>query len=210
MPVPSDDDAASGLARPGFPRNIDAVETEEIYRRSSAEFGKRAHAIGDRWDLPTPCPGWNVRELVRHLVDEEQWAVPLLAGETIEAVGDRFAGDLLGDDPVRSLDDAAAAAVAAVEAPGVLDRPVHLSFGDHPGREYAMQLAADHLVHAWDLARAIGADETLDADVVAAIRKWFESMEPTYRDIGVIGPRVDVPAGAGPQAELIGMFGRNP
>ena len=58
---------------------------------------------------------------------------------------------------------------AAIAEPGALDRTVHLSFGDHPGAEYAMQLAADHLVHAVDLARALGLDETVDAAAAAAI-----------------------------------------
>ena len=85
---------------------------------------------------------------------------PLLGGSTIEEVGSRFDGDLLGDDPVRTVDEAGA--LAAVRAEGAVEGSAHLSFGDHPGREYTMQLAADHLVHTWDLARAIGAAETLD------------------------------------------------
>jgi hypothetical protein len=35
-------------------------------------------------------------------------------------------------------------------------------------------------------------------------------MESTYREIGVIGPRADVPDGAGAQAELLAMMGRTP
>ena len=61
---------------------------------------------------------------------------------------------------------------------------MHLSFGDHPGAEYAMQLAADHLVHAVDLARALGLDETVDAAAAAAIVDWFEPMEASYRTRG--------------------------
>jgi uncharacterized protein (TIGR03086 family) len=97
-----------------------------------------------------------------------------------------------------------------VQADGALDRTVHLSFGDHPGREYTMQLAADHLVHAVDLARALGVDDTVDPAAAAAIRDWFGPMEAAYRDMGVIGPREEVPAGAGAQAELLGMMGRTP
>ena len=54
-----------------------------------------------------------------------------------------------------------------------MERTVHLSFGDHPGSEYAMQLAADHLVHAWDLARSLGVDDRLDAARCAAVNDWF-------------------------------------
>jgi uncharacterized protein (TIGR03086 family) len=186
------------------------VDVRELYARCSAEFGRRVRLIDGRWNAPTPLPGWDVRRLLHHLVEEEVWAPPLFAGQTIEEVGSRFEGDLLGDDPIRAFDDAATQAVAAIRAEGALERTVHLSFGDHPGREYAMQLAADHLVHAVDLARALGVDDTLDAETAAAVRDWFRSMESTYREIGAIGPRVDVPPGASAQAELLGMMGRTP
>lgn len=186
------------------------VDVREIYAAASAGFAAGVHAIGDRWEAPSPLPGWNVRTLVNHLVNEELWTPPLFAGATIAEIGSRFDGDLLGAEPVPAFDAAAAAALAAVQAPGAVERDVHLSFGDHPGREYAMQLAADHLVHTHDLARAIGADETLDPAAVAAVLQWFNGTEALYREMGVIGPRVAVPAGAGPQAELLGRFGRQP
>lgn len=184
----------------------------ELYRRCSAEFGRRVWAASGRWDAPTPLPDWNVRRLVHHVVEEERWAPPLLAGKTVDEVGTRLAGDLLGDDPAAPFTAAAAAAAAldAVAAPGALDRTVHLSFGDHPGSEYALQLAADHLVHAVDLARALDLDETVDPEAAAAIEGWFAPMEATYRSMGAIGPRVEVPADAGPAARLLGMMGRRP
>ena len=184
------------------------VDVREIYTRCSAGFVERVHAVGRRWDAPTPLPGWDVRELVNHLVNEERWTPLLLGGATIEEVGSRFDGDLLGADPVATVAEAAASALAAVLAEGSIEHTVHLSFGDHPGREYAMQLAADHLVHSWDLARAVGADENLDPDAVAAVLDWFTGQEPMYRRMGVIGPRVEVPAGSGPRDELLGRFGR--
>jgi uncharacterized protein (TIGR03086 family) len=189
---------------------LTTVDVREIYARCSAGFTARVHAVDGRWSAPTPLPGWDVRELVNHLVNEERWTPPLLGGATIAEVGDRFDGDLLGTDPVAAHEDAAAAALAAVRADGAVEGTVHLSFGDHPAREYALQLAADHLVHTWDLARALGADDTLDPDAVAAVLDWFGDTETIYRDMGVIGPRVAVPAGAGPQAELLGRFGRTP
>lgn len=189
---------------------MSALDARELYRRACAEFTARAHRVGDRWAAPTPCAGWDVRALVRHVVDEQRWAPPLLDGATVAEVGDRLAGDPLGDDPLGALDRAAAAAGAAVEAAGALDRTVHLSSGDVPGREYVRQLAADHLVHAWDLGQALGAEPALDADAVAAVRAWFGAVEPAYRAAGVIGPRVALPDGAGPQDELVAMFGRSP
>ena len=186
------------------------LAARELYRRASAEFTARVHRVGDRWTAPTPCAGWDVRALVRHIVEEERWAPPLLDGATIEEVGDRFAGDLLGADPVAAVDEAAPGAVSAVESHDALARTVHLSFGDVPGEEYVMQLAADHLVHAWDLGQAVGDDSALDADAVAAVRAWFGPVEPLYRRAGLIGRRAVVAEGSGPQDELLAMFGRSP
>jgi hypothetical protein len=73
-----------------------------------------------------------------------------------------------------------------------------------------MQLAADHLVHTWDLARALGLDPTLDPAATAVVRDWFTDNEPLYRQAGLIGPRVEVAPGSTAQDELLGMFGRTP
>jgi len=186
------------------------MDVTQIYERCSAEFAVRVHAVHGRWDTPTPLPGWDVRDLVHHLVYEQRWAPSVLAGATVAEVGDRFEGDLLGAEPVSAFDAAAAEALEAVRAGGGLAHTVHLSFGDFPAREYVMQLAADHLVHAVDLARALSADETLDAGLTEAVLAWYEPMEPMYRDAGVIGPRVGWPAGAGAQAQLLGRMGRAP
>src|SRR4029079_8295807 len=72
----------------------------DMYRRSVEECGQRVMAIGvGDWSRPTPCSEWSVRDLVRHLVYEELWAPPLLAGATIADIGDRFEGGIFRDDP---------------------------------------------------------------------------------------------------------------
>ena len=86
----------------------------------------------DQWHAPTPDTEWDVTDLVQHLVYEQLWVPPLLAGKTIAEVGDAFDGDVLGDDPQRAWTSAAAAAQAAFAEPGALERTVHLSFGDVP------------------------------------------------------------------------------
>lgn len=185
------------------------MEVPAMLRRSVEEFGARVSQIGDdQWEAGTPDTEWNVRDLVNHVLAENLWAPPLLAGSTISDVGDRFDGDVLGPDPKGSWLAASGDALAAAGAPGAMDRTVHLSFGDFPGREYAMQLFADHLIHAWDLARAIGADERLDPELVGACTAWFTPMEEAYRGAGAIAARPPVPDGADAQTRLLAMFGR--
>lgn len=183
----------------------------DLYRNSLDAFLARVRMVReDQWHVPTPCTEWDVRTLVNHMVYEERWSVPLFAGATIAEVGDRFEGDLLGDDPVAAATDAVAQARKAVSAKGVLDRTVNLSFGDAPATEYVRQLFADHLVHSWDLAAAIGADRSLDPRLVHACLEWFEDRAESYRRSGVIGPRVEVAPDASEQDRLLAGFGRDP
>lgn len=181
----------------------------ELHRRAVAEFDRRVRAVGDeQWHLPTPCSDWNVRELVNHLVNEDCWTPPLIRGQTIEEVGDRFGGDLLGGEPVRSWEEAARDALAAIQEPGAMERTVHLSFGDHPGSEYTWQLFVDHLVHAWDLARAIGADERLDPELVDVCYERSGPEEDVLKSFGVYGPKVEAAPDADIQTRLLAIFGR--
>ena len=181
----------------------------ELHRRAAETFGALVHAVkDDQWELPTPCSDWNVRQLVNHLVYEDRWTVPLMEGGTIAEVGDRYEGDLLGDDPKGAWAESSAEAVAAVQADGALERMVDLSSGPTPAGEYVSQLLADHLIHAWDLARAVGADERLDPELVDACAGWFASMERHYRAAGAVGPRPETPSGADEQARLLAGFGR--
>jgi uncharacterized protein (TIGR03086 family) len=181
-----------------------------MFRRAVAEFDARVRQVGDhQWQAATPDEDWSVRDLVSHVVGEDLWAPPLLDGATIAEVGDRFDGDVLGADPKAAWAAASAGAVRAVEDDGAMDRIVHLSFGDFPGREYALQLLADHLIHAWDLARGIGADERMDAGLVAVCAGWFDAVEEAYRGAGAIAARPPVPDDAGAQTVLLARFGRS-
>ena len=137
------------------------------HARSTEGFADLVARIrDDQWSLPTPCTDWDVRALVNHVVGEDLWTVPLMHEHRIADVGDKFDGDVLGGDPKETAARAAGQAVAAVSEPGALDRTAHLSFGDFPATEYAYQLFADHLIHGWDLAVAIGADTHLDPHLV--------------------------------------------
>lgn len=183
----------------------------EWHRAAVESFVERVEQVRpDDWSRPTPCAGWSVRDLVNHVVSEERWAVPLFAGSTLDEVGDRFDGDLLGDDAAGQARVAGQEAAAAVSAPGALDRTVHLSFGDTPGEEYARQLFADHLIHGWDLAAAIGADRSAAPELVEAVASWYAGNEEAYRSAGVVARRVAVAADADPWERLLAAFGRDP
>jgi uncharacterized protein (TIGR03086 family) len=179
-----------------------------LHQRTVDSWAARVGAVGDdQWDAPTPCRGWTVRDLVNHVVGEDLWTKPLVDGLTIAEVGDRLEGDLLGAAPAPRALDAAEEATTAVRERLPEGGVVHLSYGDEQLAEYVHQLAADHLIHGWDLAAATGADTQLDPDVLEAVGAWFAEREELYRGAGMIESRLASHGGA--QADLLAAFGRD-
>src|SRR6266508_4658488 len=156
-------------------------------------FGRRLDKVGaEQWTAATPCADWDVRTLVNHVVGELLWVPSLLEGRTIAEVGDRFDGDVLGDDPLVTWTSAAAEALAAASQPGVQERTVHLSFGDFPGSEYLGQVTSDVILHSWDLARAVGANDRLGASLVGFVNSFLSPQIDAWRSAGAFGPVVEV------------------
>jgi uncharacterized protein (TIGR03086 family) len=185
------------------------MDVDTTYHRTVEFFADRVNAVrAEQWGDPTPCTDWTVRDLTNHVTYESLWTVPLMSGATIEEVGDRYDGDVLGDDPIGSALTAARAAIASVATELPRGGTVHLSFGETPKEEYAMQLAADHLVHGWDLAVAIGADTRMDPHLVRAVADWFADREELYRGGGAIAARHALTGD--PQHDLLARFGRDP
>jgi uncharacterized protein (TIGR03086 family) len=184
------------------------ADLKELHRRNLERFG--VHVAGvtdDQWNGPTPCTEWDVRMLVNHLVSENLWMPPLLEGQTIADVGGRLEGDLLGNDPRSAWDASAKEVGVAVEAVD-LGEIVHVSYGDITAEAYVFEVMADLAIHGWDLARAIGADETMDTETVDLLFGHFKPQEEALKASGAFGPRVDPPSGADKQTQLLAVFGR--
>lgn len=190
---------------------MDMPDLLDVHARALSGFGTRVHAVRpDQWHDQTPCVDWDVRTLVRHLVYEQLWVPPMMAGRTIEQIGDQFEGDILGPDPADAWDRAAAAAHAALVEPGALDRTVHLSYGDRPASEYLLEMVSDLVVHGWDLARATNQDEEMDPELAGII---YERSVPHTDQLvasGLFAPPIPVPDDANTQTKLVALFGREP
>jgi uncharacterized protein (TIGR03086 family) len=162
----------------------------------------------DRWHADTPCDGWDVRALVNHVVSGNLWAAELATGGTIEGVGDRLDGDVLGPDPVGSYTASAKAAAAAFRAPGALDAPCAVSYGPVPGSVYAGHRFIDVLIHGWDLAVATGQGTVLDADLMQSCQQVLEPQLDLFRGAGAFAEPLPVPPGATSQTRFLAMLGR--
>lgn len=187
------------------------MNTLDLHRRVSDGFGQLVRQVAPgQWGLATPCSEWDVRALVNHLVAGNLFVPPLIAGAKGEEVLPLLRRDNLGEDPVAAWQRSADAAIAAFERPGALDSVVHHPLGDMPAQQFLFFRLTDNLVHAWDLARAIGADETLDPEAVAACYQAVKATEGQIPRGTVFAPRVEVPESLGQQAQLLGLLGRDP
>ncbi|KIH98408.1 hypothetical protein LP52_13300 [Streptomonospora alba] len=180
----------------------------ELHGQAMAEFDRRVRAIRvTQWGDPTPCSDWDVHDLLNHLTGEQLWVPFLLAGGTMEEAGDRYEGDVLGEEPVATWEVASRESRSAWLQPGALERTVHLSFGDAPGELYLWQMTFDLAVHAWDMARAIGADEKLDPGLVESLVDWLGGQSPGAG--ALFAPPVPVGDDADAQTRLLALTGRS-
>jgi uncharacterized protein (TIGR03086 family) len=182
-------------------------EIAERYRRVAARFSARVGEVpDDAWENPAPCDGWVARDVVRHLVE---WLPAFLtaAGGPALATGPSVDDDPRGawvalDTSIQALLDDPDASATRIDHPRAgahrLDDAIDTFF------------LGDVLVHTWDLARAAGLDETLDADLVHEMLVGMEPLDEMLRASGQYGPRVTVAADADEQTRLIAFTGRTP
>jgi uncharacterized protein (TIGR03086 family) len=128
-------------------------------------------AVGDeQWDRPTPCSDWTVRQLVNHLVGGNRLTARVVRGEQLAPpgqLGRRGHVDQLGDDPAGAYRSSADEVLAALSAPGALDRTYTLPAGTFPAAGIVHLRAVETLVHGWDLARATGQEPPFGDDLCA-------------------------------------------
>jgi uncharacterized protein (TIGR03086 family) len=193
------------------------VEELQVLARACGELDDRLRDSDVSLDAKTPCDGWTIRDLLQHVIVGNRTAVVMLEGhsseEVVAARTTLLAEDRIGDDPAAAFATSAAAQVAAFAQPGALERTIHHHFmGDMPSRQLLSFRICDLTLHAWDLARATGADEAINAGLV----EWvYAAMEPTSPTIGSTGQFGDGPSAALPddaplQTRLLDLSGRRP
>ncbi len=157
-------------------------------------------------EMSTPCEQWTVHELIEHMCQG----------------GHMIAGGLRGEAPPEESPDflsagpaagwaAAAAALAAAATPEALTASHQMPFGEVPGEVAVSVITADHLTHAWDLARATNQDLEVDDDLAAwALATWQVAVPADGRTGDGFAAAVIVSDDASPLDKLVGYTGRQP
>jgi uncharacterized protein (TIGR03086 family) len=195
------------VASMAAPITVTPRSVADRYRNVAGTFTARVAGVpSDAWDNAAPCDGWVARDIVRHLVT---WVPPFLTGGAALAVP---TGPSVDDDPLGAWTTLSDAIQHVLDDPDVGSRAfAHPQAGSHPlDQAIGMFIMGDVLIHTWDLARATGQDETLDAAEVAGMYEGMLPIDAMLRTSGHYGPRVDVPNTADVQTKLIAFTGRHP
>ncbi len=177
----------------------------ERHREIGGVFTERVDATKD-WDAPAPVAGWTARDVVDHLVT---WLPGFLSGGAgIELPK----GPSAADDPVAAWHAHFDAVQAVLDDPATADLVLsNRHIGEVPlDRAIDQFYTADVFMHTWDLARATGQDDRLDADFCAELLAGMRPIEQVLRSSGQYGARVPVTDDADAQTKLLGFIGRDP
>lgn len=151
----------------------------------------------------SPCDGWTAKDVVDHVFSGTAGFAEALGGST--AAADEAADVTTRYDGLRK------ALVEAAQQPGALDKMVPAPIGGEvPAAMMLGIYTTDTLVHTWDLAKAVGVDVELDADLLKRSWDGMLPIESIVRQPGIFGPAVEVPDDAPFQDRAMGFFGRQP
>lgn len=187
-------------ARPAFLASVDQL-TALVERTTPTDL-----------DRPTPCDDWTVRDLLAHLVGVENRIVHIAGGGTPDQMPAHVDG--IADDGWATAWndrlDGLREVVATTDANCMVVHPA----GTMPWAVALGIYASELVTHAWDLARALGVDDTLNQQLAAGVLPPMKAALPAElrgAEIGIpFGPVVAVGSDATPYAELVGWLGRDP
>lgn len=164
-------------------------------------------------DLPVPA-AWTtakvptLRGVIAAHTRDEAWVPDVIAGKTIEDVGDAWDGDLTGGgDPIAAYDrfnDLATAAVSEAISEGQV---AHLSYGDFPVATFLQHTSFYRGFQAPLIAKLVDLPYVMSDELIDLLWGAVEPQLDDLRAIHVFGPPVDVPDDSSRETRLLGITG---
>lgn len=170
-------------------------------------FGQAVRSGEGKWHRPSPCEDWDARSVLEHVIgfhdtlllrplglkperphDEPQRRWEMTFDQLCEAFRreelfeDEIAVPAVGKNPATQLD----------------------------ARVLVPLLSRDVLVHTWDLARAVGADDRLDSRWCAMVFDRLPKDPDELSTSGMFAAPVEIDDDADIQAKLLARLGRDP
>ena len=146
---------------------VTGTDIRTVFARAMATGGDVIGNVRpDQLDEPTPCPDYDVRTLMGHLVTVLERVARMGRGENPFLAPDTVAG--LADDAwLPAWSDAAERVAEAWADDAGLERIVHLPWAQESGAVTLASYCNEITVHTWDLATATGQRPAWDEEVLA-------------------------------------------
>jgi len=162
------------------------------------------------WERASPCSGWTALDVLGHVGAAVGFGTRLLRGEQPDwSPSDPPGANVVGDPRTwwDGLVIPARQAVAGVDLTMVVESPVgRRTVGD--GLSFP---ALDLFIHAWDLARSVGRDVVIPAEVIGFAHVIFGPIpSEQMRSPRVFADAVAAPPDATPSEDFIAWTGRDP
>ena len=164
-----------------------------------------------QWELATSCSGWDVRQLLGHVVDGQRQVTAMLLGAPPPAPV-TAAADLArvaGPEPAESWRRArreSVAALAAVPDDAVLRTPL----GELPLPALLDTAVIEPLLHGWDLATAVGGATDLDPETTEVTLRGVRALGEQLAQTGMYAAALPTDEGSTAQEQLLALTGRRP
>lgn len=171
----------------------------------------------DQWEMAIPewfqvgrlQENMTLRKVINYHAYDDAWVPETLAGKTVEEVGAKYDGDLLGDDPQASFREIVEKSNGAVRALDDPEKIVHLTYGEWPARDYLQHITSFRGFRAYDISKLIGADTRMSDDLVQGMWELLSPHAEEWRKMGVYREPVEVGDDADLQTKLLAMSGRS-
>lgn len=204
---------------PIFPTSAPAIfcdpdATPDLFTEVLERLAAIVDVPDDQLDLPTPCVGFTVRELQRHVLGWLQFFAAALSNPAADTARPD-PGTFTLDDDARASEVVrnALAAIRKAIADDAASQLVVMSGSRMAGDAVLGMALGEYIVHAWDLATATGRPYSAPESAIRPAHEFLEGMvKPEYRgpDSGFFDDEVPVPADASPLDQLLGFAGRDP
>jgi uncharacterized protein (TIGR03086 family) len=171
----------------------------DLFERASAWTTSKVASASADLDAPTPCDDWDVRTLLNHMLDTQQYFVGSARGEDASPPGPT-PPERLSNDPVADFERARSETLRTFGEPGVIEKT-----GTSLGIAFS-----DQLLHGWDLATATGQDATMPDGLAEAAYEMIHGRFTDDQRQGIFKPELQVAGDASPQEKLLAYTGRTP
>jgi len=187
------------------------TDPRPVYARATAQAADLIRTVRpEQLTGPTPCPEYDVRALLSHIVDGTARAA--VVGEGGDGLAAPMSGDDVKDDGwPEAYDEVRARVLDAWASDERMAAPVPMPWGEVSGRDALSSYVIEIVAHTWDLSEGLGRPLELDPELAEfALATARAGLPDGPREGLPFDAARPAPEGADAYGRLAAWLGRTP